>query len=100
MAKDDFLMIMRVSREAVAVSLSQAFLGNLPSGGGSSNPIVGAHPSQAKDTMRRYAPGGGHSTDGSASTQNGEKRGRRFFACHTAAEVPTLGRKSRTENTS
>ena len=33
--------------------------------------------------MRHYAPGGGHSTDGSASTQNGERRGRRFFACHS-----------------
>ena len=32
--------------------------------------------------MRHDAPGGGHSTDGSASTQNGERRGRCFFACH------------------
>ena len=67
MADDNFLMITR---------------GNSPSGGGSSNPIVGVYPSQAEDTMRHYAPGGGHSTDGSASTQNGERRGRHFFACH------------------
>ena len=80
MAEDNSLMIMRVSHEAVTVSLSQAFLSNLPSGRGSSNPIVGAYPSQAEYTMRRYAPGSGHSTDGSASTQNGEKRGRHFFA--------------------
>jgi len=80
MAEDDFLMITRVSPEAVG--LSQAFVGNSPCGGGSSNSIIGAYPSQAEDTMQHYAPGGGHSTDGSASTQTGERRSRRFFACH------------------
>ena len=56
-AEDDFLMITRVSREAV--SLSQAFIGNSPSRRGTSNSIIGAYPSQAEDTMRRYAPGSG-----------------------------------------
>jgi len=79
-AEDNFLMIMRVSPEAVG--LSQAFIGNSPSGRGTRNSIIGAYPSQAKDTMHRYAPGGGHSNDGSASTHTGEKHGRRFFACH------------------
>ena len=79
-AEDDFLMITRVSREAVG--LSQAFISNSPSGRGTSNSIIGAYPSQAEDTMRRYAPGGGQSTDGSASTHTGEKRGHHFFVCH------------------
>ena len=79
-AEDDFLMITRVSREAVG--LSQAFIGNSPSGSGTSNSIIGAYPSQAEDTMRRYAPSSGLSTNGSASTHTGKKRGRRFFACH------------------
>jgi hypothetical protein len=48
-AEDDFLMIKRVSREAVG--LSQAFIGNSPSGRGTSNSIIGAYPSQAEDTM-------------------------------------------------
>ncbi len=43
-AEDDFLMITRVSREAVG--LSQAFV-TTPGWGGSSNSIVGAYPSQA-----------------------------------------------------
>jgi hypothetical protein len=79
-AEDDFLLITRVSREAVG--LSQAFLGNSPAGGGQVNPVVGAYPSQAELTMQRYATGGGQSTDGSATTPTGDRRGRRFFACH------------------
>ena len=78
-AEDDFLMITRVSREAVG--LSQAFHATSPSGGGKGTPIVGAYPSQAELTMQRYAPGG-HSTDGSASTPTGGGRSRRLFACH------------------
>jgi hypothetical protein len=50
MAKEDFLLITRVSRKTVG--LSQAFLSNSPGGGGSSNPIISAYPSQAEDTMR------------------------------------------------
>ena len=79
-AKDDFLMITRVLHEAVGHS--QAFLTTSPGGGDSSNPIVGAYPSQAEDTMRRYAPGGGHSTDGSANTPGGNRQSRRPFTCH------------------
>ena len=83
-AEDDFLMITRVSREAVG--LSQAFIGTSPSGSGrgTNNSIIGVYPSQAEDTMQRYAPGGGHSTDGSVSvsTHTGEKRGCRLFACN------------------
>ena len=78
-AEDDFLMITRVSREAVG--LSQAFHATSPSGGGQGNPIVGAYPSQAEMTMQRYASGG-QSTDGSANTPTGGGRGRRLFACH------------------
>jgi len=78
-AEDDFLLITRVSREAVG--LSQAFHASSPAGGGQGNPIVGAYPSQAELTMQRYAPGGGHSTDGSANTAGGG-RSRRLFACH------------------
>jgi hypothetical protein len=48
-AEDDFLMITWVSREAVG--LSQGFIGNSPSGRGTSNSIIGAYPSQAEDTM-------------------------------------------------
>ena len=72
-AEDDFLMITRVSREAVG--LSQAFHATLPSGGGQGTPIVGAYPSQAELTMQCYAPGGGQSTDGSANTTTGSGRG-------------------------
>jgi len=79
-AEDDFLLITRVSREAVG--LSQAFLGNSPAGGGQVNPVVGAYPSQAELTMQRYATGSGQSTNGSATTPTGDRRGRRFFACH------------------
>jgi hypothetical protein len=79
-AEDDFLMITRVSREAVG--LSQAFHATLPSGGGKGNPIIGAYPSQAELTMQRYAPSGGQSTDGSANTPTGGGQGRRLFACH------------------
>ena len=49
LANDDFLMITRVSCEAVG--LSHAFLGNSPGRGGPSNPIIGTYASQAKDTM-------------------------------------------------
>jgi hypothetical protein len=73
LAKVDFLMITRVSREAV--SLSQAFLRKLPGGGGPINPGVGVYASQAEDTMRRYARGGGHSTDRPATTPTGERHG-------------------------
>jgi hypothetical protein len=79
-AKDDFLMITRVSREAVG--LSQAVVTTSPGRGSSSNSILGAYPSQAEDTMRRYAPGGGHSTDGSANTPGGDRRSLCPFACH------------------
>ena len=79
-AEDDFLMITRVSREAVG--LSQAFVTTHPGRGGSSNSIIGAYPSQAEDTMRRYATGSGHSTNGSANTPGGDRRSRRPFACH------------------
>jgi hypothetical protein len=80
MAKDDFLMITRVSREAVG--LSQAFITTSPGRGSSSNPIVGAYPSQAEDTMRRYAPGGGHLTNGSANTPGDDRQSRCPFACN------------------
>ena len=77
-------MITTVSREAVG--LSQAFIGTSPSGSGrgTNNSIIGVYPSQAEDTMQRYAPGSGHSTDGSVSvsTHTGEKRGCRLFACN------------------
>jgi hypothetical protein len=80
LAEDNFPMTTRIRREAVG--LYQAFLTTSPGGGGLSNPIVGAYPSQAKDTIRRYAPGSGHSTDGSANTHGGDRRGWCPFACH------------------
>ncbi len=78
-AEDDFLVIRRVSHEAVG--LTQAFIATSPGRGGSGNPIIGAYPSQAEDTMRRYAPGGGHLTNGSANTPGGNRPSRRPFAC-------------------
>ena len=75
-AEDDFLMITRVSREAVG--LSQAFHATSPSSGGQGNPIVGAYPSQAELTMQRYAPGSGQSTNGSATTPTRDRLGRRL----------------------
>jgi hypothetical protein len=79
-AEDDLIATQRIAREAVG--LSQGFLANFQGGGGLKSPIVGAYPSQAEDTIRSYAPGGGQSTDGSASTPGGDRRGRRPFACH------------------
>ena len=79
-AEDDLIATQRIAREAMG--LSQAFLANSPGGGGLKSPIVGAYPSQAEDTIRRYTPGGGQSTDGSASTPGGDRRGRRPFTCH------------------
>jgi hypothetical protein len=61
-AEDDFLMITRVSHEAVG--LSQAFHASVKGGGSP----VSAYPNQAETTMRQYAPSGGHLTDGSAAT--------------------------------
>jgi hypothetical protein len=80
LAEDNFLTTTRIAHEAVG--LSQAFLTTSPGGGGLSNPIVGVYPSQAEDTIRRYTPIGGHSTDGSANTHDGDHRGRRPFAYH------------------
>jgi hypothetical protein len=79
-AEDDFLMITRVSREAVG--LSQAFATSSPGQGSSSNSIVGTYPSQAEDTMRCYATGSGHLTNGSANTPGGDRQSRCPFACH------------------
>ena len=79
-AEDDLIATQRIAREAVG--LSQGFLANSQGGGGLKSPAIGAYPSQAEDTMRRYAPGGGQSTDGSASTPGGDRRSRRPFACH------------------
>jgi hypothetical protein len=79
-AEDDLIATQRIAREAVG--LSQGFLANSQGGGGLKSPTIGAYPSQAEDTMRRYAPGGGQSTDGSASTPGGDRRSRRPFACH------------------
>jgi len=79
-AEDDLIATQRIACEAVG--LSQAFHANSQGGGGLTNPIVGAYPSQAEDTIRSYAPSGGQSTDGSASTPGGDRRGRRPFACH------------------
>ena len=70
-AEVDFLMITRVSHKAVG--LSQAFVTTSPGRRGSSNPIVGAYPSQAEDTMSHYAPGGGHLTNGSTITPGGDR---------------------------
>ena len=96
MAEDNFLLITRVSHEAVGLSL--AFLSHLPGGGGFSNPIIGVYPSQAEDTMRRYASGNGHSTTGPPIPKMvGDAVGVSLHA--TAAAVPTLGRSSRTVNT-
>jgi hypothetical protein len=80
-AEDDFLMITWVSCEAVR--LSQAFHVTATGGGSPAGAIAGAYPSQAKMTMKRYTQGGGHSTDGSATTAPGGGRGKRFFSsCH------------------
>ena len=79
-AEDDLIATQRIAREAVG--LSQAFHANSQGRGGLKNPIVGVYPSQTEDTIQRYASGGGQSTDGSASTPGGDRRGRRPFACH------------------
>jgi hypothetical protein len=54
-AEDDLIATQRITREAVG--LSQGFLAN--SQGGGKSPVIGAYPSQAEDTIRRYAPSGG-----------------------------------------
>ena len=79
-AEDDLIATQRIACEAVG--LSQGFLANSQGGGGLKSPVVGAYPSQAEDTSRRYAPRGGQSTDGLASTPGGDRRARRPFACH------------------
>jgi len=79
-AEDDLIATQRIAREVVG--LSQAFHANSQGRGGLKNPIVGAYPSQTEDTIQRYASGGGQSTDGSASTPGGDRRGRRPFTCH------------------
>jgi hypothetical protein len=64
-AEEDYGSVQQAAREAVG--LSQAFI----SGGVS----VGAtaFPSQAKKTLARYSPGGGHSTDSSSTAPHGGK---------------------------
>jgi len=79
-AEDDLIATQRIACEAVG--LSQGFLANSQGGGGLKSPVVGAYPSQAEDTIRRYTPGKGQSTDGSVSTPGGDRRSRRLFACH------------------
>jgi hypothetical protein len=67
-ARDNFMMVTCVAREAVG--LSQAFLTNATGGG--VHP-AGAFLSQAKTTLNCYSGGGGCSTDGlttSASVVN------------------------------
>jgi hypothetical protein len=76
-AKDDFMTVTCVAREAVR--LSQAFLTNATGGG--------VHParsflSQAKTTLNHYCGGSGRLTDGSATSASGRGRGKQFFACH------------------
>ena len=90
-AEDDLIATQRIAREAVG--LSQDFLANSQGGGGLKSPVIGAYPSQAEDTIRRYAPGSGQSTDRSASTPGGDRRGRRPSRA-TAAVVPTHGLSS------
>jgi len=80
-AEDDLIATQRIAREAVG--LSQDFLANSQGRGGLKSPVVGAYPSQAEDTIRRYAPGDGQSTNRSASTPGGDRRGRCPFACHS-----------------
>jgi hypothetical protein len=65
-AEEDYSSVQQAAHEVVG--LSQAFV----SGGAS----VGAtaFPSQAKKTLARYSPGGGHSTDGSSTAPHRGKR--------------------------
>ncbi len=64
-AKDDFMMVTCVAREAVG--LSQAFLANAMGGGvRPEDAAAGAFPSQAKTMLNHYSGGSGRLTDGSA----------------------------------
>ena len=76
-AKDDFLTVTHVAREAVG--LSQAFSATTTGGDLGNQATAGAYPSQAETTLTRYSGGGGYSTDGSTPSGGGESK--RVYSC-------------------
>jgi hypothetical protein len=75
-AKDNFMTVTYVAREAVG--LSQAFLTNAMGGGvPPAGAAAGAFLSQPKTMLNRYSGGSGHSTDGSATSASSGGHGRR-----------------------
>ena len=77
-AEDDLLAIQRISREAMG--LSQAFHAGAVATG--APPAVGAYPSQAEMTLRRYPQEGGHGAGGAGGGGTaGRDRGLTCFGC-------------------
>ena len=74
-AEDDHLAIQRVAREAMG--LSQTFHAGAVAAGGAA-PAIGAYPSQAEMTLRRYS---GEGTTPSGGTTPGGTRGWTCFGC-------------------
>jgi hypothetical protein len=75
-AEDDLLAVQRIAREAMG--LSQAFHAGAVAGGATQ--IVGAYPSQAEQTLRRYPQEGGQGPSTPMGTR-GSPSGNRGWTC-------------------